>query len=69
MMDQDFADLAERHRRELHVHCYRMLASFDPPSEDETAISIGRLAGHGGLMPLGRPASLVELGRSGTSRR
>ena len=24
-----FADLAERHRRELHVHCYRMLASFD----------------------------------------
>ncbi len=21
--------LAERHRRELHVHCYRMLASFD----------------------------------------
>ena len=23
------ADLAERHRRELHVHCYRMLASFD----------------------------------------
>jgi RNA polymerase sigma-70 factor (ECF subfamily) len=24
-----FTDLAERHRRELHVHCYRMLASFD----------------------------------------
>jgi RNA polymerase sigma-70 factor (TIGR02960 family) len=24
-----FARLAERHRRELHVHCYRMLASFD----------------------------------------
>jgi RNA polymerase sigma-70 factor (TIGR02960 family) len=24
-----FAMLAERHRRELHVHCYRMLASFD----------------------------------------
>jgi RNA polymerase sigma-70 factor (TIGR02960 family) len=24
-----FADLIERHRRELHVHCYRMLASFD----------------------------------------
>jgi RNA polymerase sigma-70 factor (TIGR02960 family) len=25
----DFGELAERHRRELHVHCYRMLASFD----------------------------------------
>ena len=24
-----FATLAERYRRELHVHCYRMLASFD----------------------------------------
>jgi RNA polymerase sigma-70 factor (TIGR02960 family) len=24
-----FAALAERHRRELHVHCYRMLASFE----------------------------------------
>lgn len=27
--DPAFADLMERHRRELHVHCYRMLASFD----------------------------------------
>ena len=24
-----FAQLSRRHRRELHVHCYRMLASFD----------------------------------------
>src|SRR5271167_2250776 len=24
-----FAALTQRHRRELHVHCYRMLASFD----------------------------------------
>ncbi|HEX5120744.1 MAG TPA: RNA polymerase subunit sigma-70 [Pseudonocardiaceae bacterium] len=24
-----FGELAGRHRRELHVHCYRMLASFD----------------------------------------
>jgi RNA polymerase sigma-70 factor (TIGR02960 family) len=24
-----FAALAQRHRRELHVHCYRMLASFE----------------------------------------
>jgi RNA polymerase sigma-70 factor (TIGR02960 family) len=27
--ESDFAALTERHRRELHVHCYRMLASFD----------------------------------------
>ena len=24
-----FSELVERHRRELHVHCYRMLASFE----------------------------------------
>jgi RNA polymerase sigma-70 factor (ECF subfamily) len=30
-----FEDLAGRHRRELHVHCYRMLASFDE-AEDAT---------------------------------
>ena len=24
-----FETLTERHRRELHVHCYRMLASFE----------------------------------------
>ena len=29
MTDAAFAELTERHRRELHIHCYRMLASFD----------------------------------------
>jgi len=28
-IESDFARLAEGHRRELHLHCYRMLASFD----------------------------------------
>jgi len=28
-MTETFAALTERHRRELHVHAYRMLASFD----------------------------------------
>ncbi|HZC73941.1 MAG TPA: sigma factor [Jatrophihabitans sp.] len=27
--EHNFAALTERHRHELHVHCYRMLASFD----------------------------------------
>ena len=27
--ERAFATLTERHRRELHVHCYRMLASFE----------------------------------------
>ena len=27
--EAEFAARMERHRRELHVHCYRMLASFD----------------------------------------
>ncbi|HEY2551995.1 MAG TPA: RNA polymerase subunit sigma-70 [Streptosporangiaceae bacterium] len=27
--ESGFASVSERHRRELHLHCYRMLASFD----------------------------------------
>ncbi|MEO6502230.1 MAG: RNA polymerase subunit sigma-70 [Jatrophihabitantaceae bacterium] len=27
--EADFERLAQRHRRELHVHCYRLLASYD----------------------------------------
>ena len=27
--ESEFSELAQRHRRELHVHCYRMLGSFE----------------------------------------
>ena len=27
--EAEFSALAERHRRELHVHCYRMMGSFE----------------------------------------
>jgi RNA polymerase sigma-70 factor (ECF subfamily) len=34
LMDQaTFGEHAERHRRELHVHCYRMLGSFEESEE------------------------------------
>src|SRR6478609_6255471 len=29
LSEAGFTALAARHRRELHVHCYRMLASFE----------------------------------------
>ena len=29
LTEPDLEAATERHRRELHVHCYRMLASYD----------------------------------------
>ena len=39
-----FTTLAERHRRELQVHCYRMLGSFDDAEdlEQETLLKACR---------------------------
>jgi RNA polymerase sigma-70 factor (ECF subfamily) len=50
--ERAFATLSERHRRELHVHCYRMLASFDEAEDavQETFLNAwrGRVGFEGG---------------------
>jgi RNA polymerase sigma-70 factor (ECF subfamily) len=53
----DFDELTTRHRRELHVHCYRMLASFDEAEDavQETFLrawrAVGRLDADAALRP------------------
>ena len=44
-----FAALAERHRRELHVHCYRMLASFDEAEDAVQETFLKAWRGRSGL--------------------
>jgi len=44
-----FTALAERHRRELHVHCYRMLASFDEAQDAVQETFLKAWRGRAGL--------------------
>jgi hypothetical protein len=54
-----FRELTEPHRRELHVHCYRMLGSFQD-AEDSVLPSFGLRRS----LPNRQPASRNRWGRN-----
>src|SRR4051794_41727248 len=55
-----FAAAVERHRRELHVHCYRMLGSFEE-AEDALQDALMRAwRGRGSFTGAGRRAGVCK---------
>jgi len=64
-----FAQLVTPYRRELHVHCYRMLGSFDDAEDDLQDTLLAAWRGIGGFraeasvrksrMACGSPASIT----------
>ena len=47
--ESGFSALADRHRRELHIHCYRMLASFDDAEDAVQETLLRAWRGRGSL--------------------
>ena len=56
-----FAALAERHRRELHVHCYRRLASFDEAEDAVQETFLNAWRGRSGFEGDAQSVGLLEV--------
>jgi RNA polymerase sigma-70 factor (TIGR02960 family) len=56
-----FAELTARHRRELHVHCYRMLASFDDAEDAVQETFLRAWRSRASLHDLGYRAWLYQI--------
>ncbi|MFI7426051.1 RNA polymerase subunit sigma-70 [Micromonospora sp. NPDC049836] len=65
MDDGEFADLVERHRAELRVHCYRMLGSFQEAEDLVQEVFLRAWRGRGGFQ--GRSSARAWLYRIATN--
>ena len=66
-----FTSLTRWYRRELHVHCYRMLASFEDEVLLATTLSAASERGEAGALPPDSEgnAAFPDLSRSDTDER